>query len=79
MFAAGEAEGALARAVGRRALGREPGIVDLGMFALATEGMVRIAQGAVPDGMRRLDEAAAAALGGEFDDLRAAGCGRAAC
>ena len=53
--------------------GRELGVVDLEMFALATEGVVRIAQGAVPDGMRRLDEAAAAALGGEFDDLRAAG------
>ena len=32
-----------------------------------------VAQGAVAEGMRRLDEAAAAALGGEFDDLRAAG------
>ena len=56
-----------------RELGRELGAVDVEMFAVATEGVVLVAQGAVAEGMRRLDEAAAAALGGEFDDLRAAG------
>ena len=43
------------------------------MFAIATEGVVLVSQGEIAHGMRRLDEAAAAALGGEFDDLRAAG------
>ena len=72
-LAGGDPEGALRLAGQARELGREHGAVDLEMFALATEGVVLVAQGAVADGMRRLDEAAAAALGGEFEDLRAAG------
>ena len=43
------------------------------MFAVATEGAALVADGEVAAGMRRLDEAAAAALGGEYEDLRAAG------
>jgi ATP/maltotriose-dependent transcriptional regulator MalT len=43
------------------------------MFAVATEGATLVADGEVAAGMRRLDEAAAAALGGEYEDLRAAG------
>jgi LuxR family transcriptional regulator, maltose regulon positive regulatory protein len=72
-LAAGDPDGALRRAGEARELGREHGAVDVEMFAVATEGVALVAQGAVDDGMRRLDEAAAAALGGEFDDLRAAG------
>lgn len=56
-----------------RELGHRLGAVDLEMFALATEGAALVAEGEITDGMRRLDEAAAAALGGEFEDLRAAG------
>ena len=56
-----------------RELGRRLGAVDLEMFAVATEGAALVADGEVAAGMRRLDEAAAAALGGEYEDLRAAG------
>jgi DNA-binding NarL/FixJ family response regulator len=56
-----------------RELGARLGDVDLEMFALATEGLALVNEGAVEDGMRRLDEAAAAALGGEFDHLVPAG------
>jgi len=72
-LAAGDPEGALGLAGRARDIGRELGAVDVEMFAVATEGVALIAQGAVEPGMRRLDEAAAAALGGEFEDLRAAG------
>src|SRR5262249_56332206 len=47
-----------------RGLGRRFGAVDLEMFSLATEGVAMVAQGDVGPGMRCLDEAAAAALGG---------------
>jgi DNA-binding NarL/FixJ family response regulator len=56
-----------------RALGASLGVVDLEMFGLATEGLALVNQGAVGDGMRRLDEAAAAALGGEYEQLAPAG------
>ena len=72
-LAGGDYEGALQLAGEARELGRELGVVDVEMFALATEGVVLVARGDVADGMRRLDEASAAALGGEFEDLRAAG------
>jgi DNA-binding NarL/FixJ family response regulator len=64
---------ALRLAAEARELGRRLGAVDLEMFAVATEGATLVADGEVAAGMRRLDEAAAAALGGEFEDLRAAG------
>jgi DNA-binding NarL/FixJ family response regulator len=72
-LAARDHDAALRLAGEARELGRELGVVDLEMFALATEGVIHVARGEVGEGMRRLDEAAAAALGGEFDDLRAAG------
>ncbi len=73
--ALGEGDTALAQRLAgeARELGRRLGAVDLEMFALATEGAALVADGAVAAGMRRLDEAAAAALGGEYEDLRAAG------
>jgi LuxR family maltose regulon positive regulatory protein len=56
-----------------RELGKRLGVVDLEMFALATEGLALVAEGAVDDGMRRLDEASAAALAGEFAEFAPAG------
>lgn len=56
-------------AVQARELGRLHGAVDLEMFSLATEGLALVEEGAVAQGMRYLDEATAAALGGEFENL----------
>jgi LuxR family maltose regulon positive regulatory protein len=56
-----------------REVGAGLGVVDLEMFGLATEGLALVNQGAVGEGMRRLDEAAAAALGGEYEQLAPAG------
>jgi DNA-binding NarL/FixJ family response regulator len=56
-----------------RRLGADLGVVDLEMFGLATEGLALVNQGRVDDGMRCLDEAAAAALGGEYEQLAPAG------
>ena len=39
------------------------------MFSLATEGVAMVDQGEVEQGMRCLDEATAAALGGEYENL----------
>ena len=60
-----------ARELGARAaaLGDRLGLVDLQMMGLAGEGFVLVAEGDVEPGMRRLDEAAAAALGGEFREI----------
>lgn len=60
-----------ARALAARAQesGRTHGAVDLEMFAVATDGVAQIEQGAVADGLRCLDEAVAAALAGEFENL----------
>jgi LuxR family transcriptional regulator, maltose regulon positive regulatory protein len=52
-----------------RELGRQLGAVDLEMFSLATEGLVLVEEGDVEQGMRCLDEATAAALGGEYENL----------
>ena len=56
-----------------REVGAGLSVVDLEMFGLATEGLALVNQGEVGDGMRRLDEAAAAALGGEYEQLAPAG------
>jgi LuxR family transcriptional regulator, maltose regulon positive regulatory protein len=52
-----------------RELGRELGITDVEMLGLATEGLALVTAGDVEEGMRYLDEATAAALGGEYEDL----------
>jgi LuxR family maltose regulon positive regulatory protein len=57
-------EGA-ARAI---ALAREVGAVDVEMLALALNGLALVSTGEIEDGMRRLDAAAAAAVGGEMTD-----------
>jgi LuxR family transcriptional regulator, maltose regulon positive regulatory protein len=56
-----------------REVGAGLGVVDLEMFGLATEGLALVNRGEVGEGMRRLDEAAAAALGGEYEQLAPAG------
>jgi ATP/maltotriose-dependent transcriptional regulator MalT len=51
-------------------LARAGGSVDGEMVCLSLEGLARVAQGEVDEGMRRLDEATAAALGGEVTDAQ---------
>jgi len=60
-------------AISARELGRRLGVVSLEMFAVAVEGLALVNEGAVADGMGRLDEATAAALAGEFEEIVAAG------
>ncbi len=68
-------DSATARESGQVALevGRQLGLIDLEMLALALEGLVLVADGSVDAGMRRLDEATAAALTGEMEALDAVG------
>lgn len=49
-------------------LARQVGAVDLEMLALALEGLSLVSGGQVDEGMRKLDAAAAAAVGGEMTD-----------
>ena len=53
------------------AAGRSLGMLDLEMLALATEGMALVNEGEVAEGMKRLDEAATAAVAGEMTDRNA--------
>ncbi|GAA4623853.1 hypothetical protein GCM10023196_021730 [Actinoallomurus vinaceus] len=62
----GEADELAARAV---EIGRRLGSPDLEVQGMALTGMARIGQGEVADGMRLLDEAAAAALAGEVREV----------
>ncbi len=66
---------AAARERSERALeiGRRFGAVDLELLAQALQGLILVAQGDVETGMRRLDEATAAALAGEMGQLNAVG------
>jgi DNA-binding CsgD family transcriptional regulator len=50
------------------ALAREAGAVDVEMLALALNGLALVSSGEIEPGMRRLDAAAAAAVGGEMTD-----------
>jgi LuxR family maltose regulon positive regulatory protein len=70
-MALGRGDTAAAERLGSRAreLGRDLGITDLEMLGLATEGLALTSAGDVEEGIRRLDEAAAAALGGEYEDF----------
>jgi ATP/maltotriose-dependent transcriptional regulator MalT len=61
------------RAVRARELGCRLGVVALEMFALSVEGTALVNEGEVADGMRCLDEATAAALAGEFEEIVPAG------
>jgi LuxR family maltose regulon positive regulatory protein len=55
------------------ALGRELRDVDVEMTAIALDGLARVSQGEVAEGMARLDEATAAATAGEMRDPMAIG------
>jgi LuxR family transcriptional regulator, maltose regulon positive regulatory protein len=50
-------------------LGRRLGVIDLEMLGLAMEGLALVTEGQVDEGMRRLDEATAAALAGELEEI----------
>ncbi len=65
--AAGDSDRALALAVEAAAIGRRLEVPDLEMLGLALEGATLVACARVDEGMRRLDEATAAALEGEAD------------
>lgn len=52
-------------------IGRSLESFDLEMLGLALEGLALVVQGDVIEGMQRLDEVAAAAVGGEINDPRA--------
>jgi DNA-binding NarL/FixJ family response regulator len=56
-------------ATGAAALGRHFGVVELEALGLALEGRALVSDGDLREGMRLLDEATAAALGGEADLL----------
>jgi ATP/maltotriose-dependent transcriptional regulator MalT len=60
---------ACAHAASGRELARRFGLVDLEMLALAIEGASLVASGELARGMGQLDEATAAALGGEMRQL----------
>lgn len=62
---------ARARELGARAaeLGRRLGLVDLEMMGLAAEGLALVTEGEITEGMSRLDEATAAALGEDFPEI----------
>jgi hypothetical protein len=49
-------------------LARAARAFEIEMMALATEGLALVCEGDVPGGMPLLDEATAAAVGGEMDD-----------
>ncbi len=64
----GEVATAIERGREVAALGNELGIVDLEALGLAVEGDALVTEGAIEDGMRRLDEAGALTAGEDFVD-----------
>jgi hypothetical protein len=62
---------AAGKELGARAaeLGVRLGLIDLQMLGMAVEGLALVTEGQVQEGMRRLDEAVAAAVGGELRDV----------
>jgi LuxR family transcriptional regulator, maltose regulon positive regulatory protein len=69
----GDPATAKAYALQARELGQRLGVVSLEMFALSVEGLALVHEGEVADGMRCLDEATAAALAGEYEEIVPAG------
>jgi DNA-binding SARP family transcriptional activator len=71
------AHGDTARAAGHAQvaldIGRRTGVMDLETLALSLTGLARVAAGEVEEGMRNLDQATAAAVGGELSGLQFAG------
>lgn len=70
-----ERDAGRARVLGAEALAvaRAHGLDELGALAKALEGLVLVGEGRVEEGMRRVDEATAAALAGGAGDLEAVG------
>src|SRR5688572_23327102 len=66
---AGDMGEALRLGTWTRQLGRALRITDLEMLGLATEGLALVTGGELQKGMRCLDEATAAALGGEYEEF----------
>ena len=62
-------EGARARAHKAREIARELDLRGLELLSIALEGLIDVTAGNVRDGMRRLDEATAAAVAGEHADI----------
>jgi LuxR family maltose regulon positive regulatory protein len=54
-------------------IGSSLGIIDIELSALALEGLALATDGEIADGIRQLDEASAAAVGGEMSELWAVG------
>jgi LuxR family transcriptional regulator, maltose regulon positive regulatory protein len=69
----GDAALARERCAEAEALGRELSDLDLEMTAVALDGLARVSQGEIAEGMARLDEATAAATSGEMQDPMAIG------
>ena len=69
----GDGARARERCAEAEALARELGDVDLEMTAIALDGLARVSEGEVAQGMARLDEATAAAAAGEMRDPVAIG------
>lgn len=65
----GDLDDAWRRAEQARELGGRLRSLDLEMFAVATEGAILIERGEIAEGQERLDEAATAAVAGEFENL----------
>ncbi len=57
-------------AVDAKELAVRLGVLDLELMGLALEGLAMVGMGKVPEGMRRLDEATAAAVAGDMQDLK---------
>jgi ATP/maltotriose-dependent transcriptional regulator MalT len=55
------------------AIARSTGSLDVEVLSLAIEGLARVSEGEIAEGMRLLDEATTAALAGEVSDLNAVG------
>ncbi len=55
------------------AVGRQVGSFDIEMTAVALHGLILIREGSVDEGLKALDEAMTAAVGGEMSDLAAIG------
>jgi DNA-binding NarL/FixJ family response regulator len=70
---AGDTAAARERAAAASELADRFGVLDLKMLALAIDGASLVAEGEIEEGMRRLDEATAAATGGEMRDLELIG------
>jgi LuxR family transcriptional regulator, maltose regulon positive regulatory protein len=69
--AEGDMERVRRKAVQAKELAIRLGLLDPEMMGLALEGLALVGQGEVSDGMRRLDEATAAAVAGEMQNFQA--------